>query len=84
MYKVEIRQSAIKEIRALPIDVRERVGHRIDALAKEPRQNGCEKLAGRANTYRIRVGDYRIVYEIYDARVVVIVVKVGHRREVYR
>lgn len=84
MYKVEIKLSASKELRGLPLDVRERIGNRIDDLGKEPRPNGCEKLTGTSSCYRIRVGDYRVVYEVEDARVVVIVIKVGHRRDVYR
>ena len=53
-------------------------------LANDPRPPGCDKLAGVENLYRIRVGDYRVVYQIRDEMLLVLVVKIGHRREVYR
>ena len=56
----------------------------IDELAQNPRPAGCAKLVGTANDWRIRVGDYRIIYEIHDTRLIVLVVRVAHRREVYR
>ena len=83
-YTVEITRSATKALAGLPIEPRRRIGARIDALATDPRAPGCEKLAGEQNAYRVRVGDYRIVYEIRDAEVIVKVIRIGHRREVYR
>lgn len=56
----------------------------ITALEQDPRPSGCKKLRGATNTYRIRSGDYRVVYTIEDAELLVLVVRVGHRREVYR
>ena len=56
----------------------------IDLLAQEPRPPGCVALAGETRAYRVRVGDYRIVYEIFDDRLVIQVVRIGHRRDVYR
>ena len=56
----------------------------IDRLAVEPRPRGVVKLVGTANGYRVRVGDYRIVYEVHDDRLVVVVIRVGDRREIYR
>jgi mRNA interferase RelE/StbE len=64
--------------------VQKRIIGRIEALAVNPRPHGVEKLAGEDQTYRVRVGEYRILYEVHDAALVVLVVKVGHRREVYR
>ncbi len=58
--------------------------HGIDLLAETPRPPGCRALAGEPDVYRVRVGDYRIVYEVLDERLIVHVVRVGHRREVYR
>jgi mRNA interferase RelE/StbE len=63
---------------------RRRIVERIGRLATEPRPNGAEKLAGYDNRYRVRQGNYRIVYLIDDSRLEVTVFKVGHRRDVYR
>ena len=80
-----IKASAFKELEALPDKAtRSRVIRRIEALAENPRPPGCEKLIDRGNQYRIRQGDYRIVYTIDDDRLVVLVIKIGHRRDVYR
>ena len=82
-YRVFIKPSAVKELESVPRKDRVRLARKIQSLASEPRPAGCEKLSGMER-YRIRQGKYRIVYEIQDDRLVVIVVKVGHRREVYR
>ncbi len=66
IYSVQIKDSAKKEIAALPTDVLRRVSDRIDELALDPRPSGCEKLRGAEDTYRLRVGDYRILYEVHD------------------
>jgi mRNA interferase RelE/StbE len=83
-WQIEIKRSARKALLALPSTMRRRLGERIDALADEPRPPGARKLAGSDIQYRIRVGDYRILYEIHDNRLVINVIKIGHRREVYR
>lgn len=84
-YSVEIRTSAIKELEAVvPKKERQRIARKISALAREPRPRGCEKLSGQGDWYRVRQGRYRIVYAIDDARLLVDVVKIGHRKEVYR
>ena len=83
-YRIEIKRSAAKEIRAISRKKdRQRVVERIETLADDPRPPGCTKLTGR-EAYRIRQGAYRIVYTIEDAILLVEVVKVGHRRDVYR
>ena len=82
-YRVFIKPSAAKEIEALPNKDRRRVVNRIRRLGIEPRPARTEKLSG-AEKYRLRQGDYRILYLIDDADRAVIVVKVGHRREAYR
>ena len=82
-YEILIRRSAEKEIRDLPIGARARVVARIRALAETPRPPGCEKLSGR-DAYRIRVGEYRVIYTIADRILVVEVVRVAHRKDVYR
>ena len=76
-------RKAIKEIEGLPKKDRLRVIQKIKGLANNPRHSGCEKLTGE-NKYRIRLGHYRIVYSIKDKELIVIVVKVGHRRDIYK
>ena len=71
-------------MRNLPKDILPRIDTAIRALAQEPRPKGCIQMAGHSDTYRIRVGDYRILYRIQDDVLVVLVVRIGHRREVYR
>ncbi len=82
-YRLALRQSAAKELDSLPSRDLARVIDRIQALSDSPRPPGCEKLSGQER-YRIRQGDYRILSEVSDARQVVTVVKIGHRRDVYR
>ena len=83
-YRIEIQRSAEKELEALSLTLQARIFKAIDGLAGDPRPNGCKKLSGAKNAYRVRIGEYRIVYEIYDGVLVVIVIRVAHRREVYR
>ncbi|BAY98622.1 addiction module antitoxin [Tolypothrix tenuis PCC 7101] len=65
-------------------ELQDRIQIKIDSLAIEPRPNGVKKLKGTENSYRIRVGDYRIIYEVYDDVLLVNVVEMGHRRNVYK
>ena len=81
-YSIEIKKSAAKEIRRLPNDVLKRILSKIESLQNDPRPAGCKKLSGDEK-YRIRVGVYRILYKIEEKKLIVYVVKVGHRREVY-
>ncbi|MCK6530394.1 type II toxin-antitoxin system RelE/ParE family toxin [Myxococcota bacterium] len=82
-YSVHIKRSAEKEIRDLPDSVRLRVVTAIRQLADNPRPHGCEKLTAR-DAWRIRLGTHRIVYTVEDSHLVIEVVRVAHRREVYR
>lgn len=82
-YELVFRKSVAKDLRALPNRDVARVLEYIRMLASEPRPAGCEKLSGEER-YRVRQGVYRIIYEIEDTRLVVLIVKVGHRRDVYR
>lgn len=82
-YKILIKPSAVKEIAETPKKDRRRIINRIRSLSEDPRPSGCEKLSG-LDQCRIRQGPYRIVYSISDEELTVLVVKVGHRREVYR
>jgi mRNA interferase RelE/StbE len=83
-YRVFIKPSAVREIEGIADKKqRQQIVAKIEALSDEPRPPGCEKLTGR-EYYRVRQGSYRIVYAIEDDRLVVYVVKVGHRSSVYR
>jgi mRNA interferase RelE/StbE len=83
-YRILIKPLAVKEIEAIALKKdRRRIVDRIGKLAEDPRPPGCEKLSGQ-NKYRIRQGRYRIVYSIEDQDLVVYVVKVAHRKDVYR
>ena len=82
-YSLFIKRSAAKEIEAIPTKKdRQRVIARIASLADEPRPRGCQKLSG-GEKYRVRQGRYRILYTVEDDRLVIVVVKVGDRKEVY-
>jgi mRNA interferase RelE/StbE len=84
-YRVLIKPSAARELEAVDKKKdRQRIVAGIRSLAEDPRPPGCEKLAGEDDRYRIRVGRYRVIYTVGDAQLVVIVVRVGHRKEVYR
>ena len=83
-YRVEIARRAVRSIAGLPPTEQYRIRAAIDLLAEEPRPPGCVALSGEESVYRVRVGDYRILYEVIDARLVIQVVRVGHRRDVYR
>jgi mRNA interferase RelE/StbE len=84
VYPVELRPAALRDLRKLDLTIRRRIGASIDHLAQEPRPAEVGKLQGQENRYRIRVGEYRIIYEIEDRVLLVLVLRVGHRREVYR
>jgi len=84
-YSVFIKPSAAKEIEAVgQKDDRQRIVTRIRSLARDPRLFGSEKLSGREDLYRIRVGQYRVVYTVGDDELVVLIIRVGHRKNVYR
>lgn len=83
-YAVSFRRSAEKDMRKLDAKTQTRVFKAIEPLAVEPRPDGCRKLQGSDNAYRIRVGDYRVVYTVDDEIRIVAIERVGHRRDVYR
>jgi len=82
-YDLLIKPSAVKELEALQAKNRRRIVNKIQNLAVEPRPHGCEKLTGH-DRFRLRQGDLRILFEVDDTLRTVIVVKIGHRRDVYR
>ena len=83
-YKVILKPSADKALQKLPADVQRRIVAALDALAVEPRPHNVVKLAGDDNLWRVRVGEYRIVYEIHDGIITILVLRIAHRRDVYR
>ncbi len=84
VYIVLVTKSALKQISKLPPDYQKTIISKIDSLANNPRPYGCEKLQGAKNDYRIRVGVYRVVYSVFDKELLVEVVDVDHRKQVYR
>ena len=83
-YVVKIAPSAEKYFCKLSKAIAKRIGKKLDLLAKNPRPPGVEKLSGKQSIYRVRSGDYRIVYEIQDKVLLVLILAIGHRKEVYR
>ncbi|MDB9311142.1 MAG: type II toxin-antitoxin system RelE/ParE family toxin [Nostocales cyanobacterium ELA608] len=83
-YEIIITKSIQKQLDNLPNNIQERVYDKISQLAEEPRPDGVVKLKGYDNEYRIRIGDYRLVYEIQDEQLIVLLVQCKHRRDVYK
>jgi mRNA interferase RelE/StbE len=84
MYDVEFSREAVRKLRDIPKTYRDRIVKRIEALAEEPRPRGCVKLKGSNSRYRIRVGVYRVLYQLFDDRLVVLIITVRHRRDAYK
>jgi mRNA interferase RelE/StbE len=82
-YRIAFKRSVIKDLRQIPNQDVQRILKRIDDLADEPRGSGAEKLTGE-EVFRVRQGNYRILYTVEDDVVTVTIVRVGHRRDVYR
>jgi mRNA interferase RelE/StbE len=82
-FEISFRPSVAKDTKGIPAEDLKRILERIDSLADEPRPPGSIKLSGR-DYYRIRQGNYRIIYEIVENRLVIVVIKIGHRRDVYQ
>ena len=83
-YVVEFLPSAARSLASLPKDVQNRLARRIDALGETPRPPGVTVLQGGEGFLRLRVGDYRVIYQIKTDRLIVVIVRVGHRKDVYR
>jgi mRNA interferase RelE/StbE len=84
MYRVELSRTALKALENLPKADFQKISKKIDGLQTNPRPQKVEKLSGYDDLYRVRSGDYRIVYQIFDKQLIILVVNVGHRREIYR
>ena len=83
-HKVLISPAARRDLKRIRGPERRRIAAAIDGLADDPRPHGAAKLVGEDQLYRVRVGDYRIIYTVEDDRLIVLVVRVGHRKEIYR
>jgi mRNA interferase RelE/StbE len=83
VYSIQIEPAAWRELMRLPEKVQEAVFNAIYRLEAEPRPSGCKKLQGKTGFYRIRVGDFRVVYDVQDGILVVIIVAVGDRKDIY-
>ena len=84
VYRLKIKDQALKALQKISEPDQGRIRRRIDALADDPRAPGTKKLQGADDLYRLRVGDYRVIYQIQDDVLLVLVVRVGHRKDVYR
>ena len=83
-YKIDIISSAIRDLKKLPKNILLEVDKAILFLSDNPRPDGCKKLVSSQNRYRIRIKDYRVIYEIKDNILTILIVKVSHRRDVYK
>jgi len=84
VYRIRIEKRALKALSSLPKRTRAKIRKAIDSLAETPRPLGVKKLADEHQLYRIRVGSFRVVYQIQDQDLLVLVVKIGHRKDIYR
>lgn len=84
MYKVDVGPKAGKFIRKQDNAVQQQIIRKLRELENDPRPHGCKRLQGKKGLYRVRTGDYRIIYTIKDNQLLVLVVQIGHRRDVYR
>jgi mRNA interferase RelE/StbE len=83
-YSIEISRTAERQLKRLPQAERQRIARTVAMLAIEPRPRGARKLAGYDDVFRVRTGRYRVIYSVEEDRLVVLVLKIGHRKDVYR
>ena len=83
-YRIELTSAALRDLKALPENVLRRVDRRILSLADNPWPRGSKKLKGEESLYRVRVGDYRIIYRVEEEVLLILVIRIRHRRDVYR
>ena len=83
-YQIELKPSAARSLSKLPRPVQRAIVDMLDEMKANPRPNGVVKLTGEPDLYRVRVGDYRVIYTVRDRVLLVLVVRIAHRREVYR
>jgi mRNA interferase RelE/StbE len=83
-YTIQFKPLALRQLEKLPRDIQKKLAVRIEALRDEPFRSGCKKMAAIPDTWRVRVGDYRIVYQVHQKILLVLVLTIGHRKDVYR
>jgi mRNA interferase RelE/StbE len=83
-YAIQSKPAALRQLEQLPRPVRNRIASKIEGLREDPFPAGCKKLSGLPDTWRVRVGDYRVIYQVHKGILLVLVLTLGHRREVYR
>ncbi len=83
-YRIDFKPSAAREFRKLSKDIAKRISKKIDSLAENPFPHGYTEMKGSKNYYRIKTGDYRIIYTVEHGELLILVVTIGHRREIYR
>lgn len=83
-YSIQFKPAALRQLERLPREIQRRIAVKIEMLRLDPMPAGCKRLTGMDDTWRIRIGDYRVVYQVRRETLLVLVLKIGHRREVYR
>jgi mRNA interferase RelE/StbE len=83
-YSIQFKPAAVRQLEELLRPIRNRIALKIEALRDDPSRAGCKKLSGLPDTWRVRVGDYRVIYQVQHGILLILVLTVGHRREVYR
>ena len=83
-YKIEFSKVAEKALHKIPIAELKKIQKRIDKLATDPFSHDCKKIQGKDDIYRVRQGDYRILYTVYNNKLIVLIVNIGHRKEIYK
>ncbi len=83
-YQIEWKRSSVKELEKLPRQMISKIVSAVDDLSKDPYPQGVRKLVGSERTYRIRVGDYRVIYDAFESRLIIEIIRVRHRKDAYR
>jgi mRNA interferase RelE/StbE len=84
IYILEYKKSVDKDLRKLPVDIRKQIVNKILKLSTQPYPSGSTKLRGATNLYRLRHSSYRIIYQVLNDKLIITIIKIGHRKEVYR
>jgi len=83
-YSIDFRPSALRTLKKLPKEIRQRITEALESLAVQPYPPGVKKLINEDNVYRVRTGDYRILFQVEAKKLLILVLRIGHRRDVYR
>ena len=83
-YTIQFKPAALRQLEKLPRNLQKRIASKIEALRDEPFPSGCKKLFGEPDTWRVRIGNYRAIYRVHRGVLLILVITIGHRRDVYR